>query len=79
MNMPSSGILSIGEVNALASEQFEWLFGNAIEHCPEAARQVALARPFRRVDDMKIAFDDYLDGLEENGRLILKLHVRRLV
>ena len=66
--MPSSGILSIGEVNALADEQFEWLFCNVIEHTPEAAREVALKKPFDNLEHLKKAFYDYLDGLESYGK-----------
>ncbi|XP_015113383.1 2-oxo-4-hydroxy-4-carboxy-5-ureidoimidazoline decarboxylase [Diachasma alloeum] len=62
--MTGAGVLSIREVNALEIEQFEWLFGNVIEHCPEAARAVALQRPFATVRGLKRAFCDYLDGLD---------------
>ncbi|XP_011297337.1 2-oxo-4-hydroxy-4-carboxy-5-ureidoimidazoline decarboxylase [Fopius arisanus] len=66
--MVGGGVLSIREVNALEIEQFEWLFGNIIEHCPEAARAAALQRPFRRVVDLKIAFCHFLDGLDTRGK-----------
>lgn len=65
--MESKGILSISEVNALPVENFEWFFGNAIEHCPEAASTVAEKRPFSSSEDLKSAFDDYLDKLENAG------------
>ncbi|XP_043267775.1 2-oxo-4-hydroxy-4-carboxy-5-ureidoimidazoline decarboxylase-like [Venturia canescens] len=68
MSMNSSGIFSIGEVNALAVDQFDWIFGNIIEHCPEATRKISARRPFKRVEDLKIAFDNYLDELEETEK-----------
>lgn len=75
--MPVGGILSVLEVNALPSEQFEWIFGNVVEHCPEAASWVASKRPFNSVDSLKNAFDDYLDSLNTSGEKIsLKLKER---
>lgn len=65
--METGGILSVLEVNALPGEQFEWLFGNVIEHCPEAARWVASKRPFLSSEALKNAFDDYLESLDEKG------------
>ena len=65
--MSTGGILSVTEVNALPSEQFEWLFGNVIEHCPEATKQVASKRPFASCEALKSAFDNYLDKLEICG------------
>ncbi|XP_012264997.1 2-oxo-4-hydroxy-4-carboxy-5-ureidoimidazoline decarboxylase-like [Athalia rosae] len=72
--MPTSGILSILEVNALPTEQFEWLFANVIEHCPEAARSVASKRPFSSAQALKTAFDDYLDSLttSEKENVLIK-------
>ena len=66
--MSTGGILSITEVNALPSEQFEWLFGNVIEHCSEAAKQVASKRPFSSCEALKTAFDNYLEKLEIYGK-----------
>ncbi|XP_063989164.1 rhomboid-related protein 1-like isoform X2 [Diachasmimorpha longicaudata] len=66
--MTGGGVLSIREVNALEIEQFEWLFGNVIEHCSEAARAVALQRPFATVRGFKKAFGDYLDALDIYGK-----------
>lgn len=72
--MQGGGVLSIREVNAQQIELFEWLFGNVIEHCPEAARAVALKRPYSTVKDLRKAFCDYLDGLDANGETNLKFH-----
>lgn len=66
--MSSSGILSISEVNALPPEQFEWLFGNVIEHCTEAALYVASMRPFASVMILKKCFNDYLDNLNSTEK-----------
>ncbi|XP_053984033.1 2-oxo-4-hydroxy-4-carboxy-5-ureidoimidazoline decarboxylase-like [Hylaeus volcanicus] len=62
------GILSISEVNALSPEQFEWLFGNVVEHHPNAAQQVASMRPFTSVRHLKNSFYEYLEKLDSNGK-----------
>jgi 2-oxo-4-hydroxy-4-carboxy--5-ureidoimidazoline (OHCU) decarboxylase len=66
--MTSQGILSINEVNSLPVENFDWLFGNVIEHCPEAAPIVATKRPFCTSEELKQAFDDYLERLDTSGK-----------
>lgn len=66
--MTSKGILSISEVNALPTENFEWLFANVIEHCPEAAPIIANRRPFSSIEDLKKAFDEYLEKLDTSGK-----------
>lgn len=66
--MSGGGILSITEVNALPNEQFEWIFGNVIEHCPEAAKYVFNHKPFLTCETLKSAFDDYLDKLDIHGK-----------
>lgn len=65
--MSSGGILSVNEVNALPNEQFEWIFGNVIEHCPEAAKRVFLEKPFLSCEALKCAFENYLDTLDLHG------------
>ncbi|OXU29159.1 hypothetical protein TSAR_006561 [Trichomalopsis sarcophagae] len=73
--MTSKGILSISEVNALPAENFEWLFANVIEHCPEAAPIVATKRPFSSTEDLKRAFDEYLEKLDTDEKeLVLLKH-----
>ncbi|XP_076245467.1 2-oxo-4-hydroxy-4-carboxy-5-ureidoimidazoline decarboxylase-like [Calliopsis andreniformis] len=62
--MYSGGILSISEVNALCSEQFEWLFGNVIEHYPDATQHIAFMRPFPSVKNLKMCFYEYLENLD---------------
>ncbi|KAJ8675275.1 hypothetical protein QAD02_011061 [Eretmocerus hayati] len=66
--MPTKGVLSINEVNALPEENFEWLFANVIELCPEAAPIVAAKRPFSSSEDLKKAFDDYLEKLDTHEK-----------
>ncbi|XP_015606082.1 2-oxo-4-hydroxy-4-carboxy-5-ureidoimidazoline decarboxylase [Cephus cinctus] len=66
--MSAGGILSIAEVNALPLEQFDWLFGNVVEHCPEAARAVVSKRPFVNKEALKKSFDDYLENLDDTGK-----------
>ncbi|XP_014211562.1 2-oxo-4-hydroxy-4-carboxy-5-ureidoimidazoline decarboxylase-like [Copidosoma floridanum] len=73
--MSSKGILSITEVNALPVENFEWLFGNVVELCPEAASSAAKKRPFLSTEDLKRAFDEYLDKLDNSEKeLVLLRH-----
>ncbi|XP_058788583.1 2-oxo-4-hydroxy-4-carboxy-5-ureidoimidazoline decarboxylase-like [Phymastichus coffea] len=73
--MTSKGILSISEVNALPEENFEWLFGNVIEHCPEAAAAVAAKRPFSSSEDLKKAFENYLEKLDTSDKeMVLQKH-----
>lgn len=67
--MNSKGILSVNEVNALPEENFDWLFGNVIEHCPEAAVAVAAKRPFSSPEELKKAFEDYLEKLDISGEI----------
>ena len=69
ITMALQGILSINEVNALPVENFEWLFGNVIENCPEAAPVVAVKRPFLSCEDLKKGFDEYLEKLNFAGKL----------
>lgn len=66
--METGGVLSVLEVNALPSEQFEWLFGNVVEHCPEAARWVASKRPFLSAELFEKSFDDYLGSLSQSEK-----------
>ncbi|XP_017764491.1 PREDICTED: 2-oxo-4-hydroxy-4-carboxy-5-ureidoimidazoline decarboxylase-like [Eufriesea mexicana] len=62
--MYSGGILSMSEVNALTPEQFEWLFGNVVEHYSDIAQYVARMRPFTSVKSMKKCFYECLDKLD---------------
>lgn len=71
--MSGGGILSITEVNALPNEQFEWIFGNVIEHCPEAAKYVFNHKPFLTCETLKSAFDDYLDKLDIHEKEVILL------
>jgi len=73
--MSPKGILSINEVNAIPVENFEWLFGNVVEHCSEAASYAATKRPFVSIEDLKKAFDEYLDKLDTSEKeLVLLKH-----
>ncbi|XP_051160647.1 2-oxo-4-hydroxy-4-carboxy-5-ureidoimidazoline decarboxylase-like [Leptopilina boulardi] len=71
--MSAGGILSITEVNALPNEQFEWIFGNVIEHSPEAAKHVFSEKPFSTCETLKSAFDNYLDKLNIHDKEIILL------
>ncbi|XP_014224604.1 2-oxo-4-hydroxy-4-carboxy-5-ureidoimidazoline decarboxylase-like isoform X2 [Trichogramma pretiosum] len=74
MIMTSRGILSIHEVNSLPDENFEWLFHNVIEYSPEAATAAVNKKPFSSTEDLKKAFDDYLDKLDMSEKEIILLH-----
>ncbi|XP_015429691.1 PREDICTED: 2-oxo-4-hydroxy-4-carboxy-5-ureidoimidazoline decarboxylase-like [Dufourea novaeangliae] len=67
-------ILSISEVNALTPKQFEWLFGNIVEHYPDVTQYVASVRPFVLVKNLKKTFHDYLDTLHtvEKKNILLR-------
>ncbi|XP_047989266.1 2-oxo-4-hydroxy-4-carboxy-5-ureidoimidazoline decarboxylase-like [Leguminivora glycinivorella] len=68
-------LITVSEVNNLSEEQFEWMFGNVIELCTEAAGRVKTKRPFASVDELCEAFAKYLDEISENEKLVvLKLH-----
>ncbi|CAG9792033.1 unnamed protein product [Diatraea saccharalis] len=70
-----TSLINISEVNKLTSEQFEWMFGNVIELCTEAAANVHKKIPFGCVAEFCDAFHQYLDDLPMEGKLvILKLH-----
>lgn len=67
--MYSGGIFSITEINALYPEQFEWLFGNVIEHYPDAIQHVTSMRPFTSVENLKNTFYEYLEKLDLSGKI----------
>lgn len=56
------------DVNALNSDCFIKLFGNVVEHYPAAAIGILKNRPFNSADDISEAIDNYLDGLNVNGK-----------
>ncbi|XP_028158073.1 2-oxo-4-hydroxy-4-carboxy-5-ureidoimidazoline decarboxylase-like [Ostrinia nubilalis] len=67
--------IRVSEVNKLDGEQFEWMFGNVVELCTDAAAQVQKKRPFQDVAELCKAFEEYLDNLSiEEKVVILKLH-----
>ncbi|XP_075983776.1 2-oxo-4-hydroxy-4-carboxy-5-ureidoimidazoline decarboxylase-like [Anticarsia gemmatalis] len=67
--------LSITDVNKLSNEQFETIFGNVIELCPDGAVQVKNKRPFSNVSDLCDAFQTYLEEINVEDKLVvLKLH-----
>ncbi|XP_038213157.1 2-oxo-4-hydroxy-4-carboxy-5-ureidoimidazoline decarboxylase-like [Zerene cesonia] len=67
--------VTISGVNSMADDQFEWVFGNVIELCADAAVQVKKKRPFNNLADLCAAFHKYLDDLSVEGKLqILQSH-----
>ena len=71
--MSNKGSLSLNEVNNLPTESFEWLFSNVIEHSPEVTKFLVLKRPFLSVDHLKKLFDDYIDQLDDFGKISYSL------
>ncbi|KAL0839637.1 hypothetical protein ABMA28_016308 [Loxostege sticticalis] len=70
-----TSLIRISEVNKLDKEQFEWMFGNVVELCTDAAAKVQKKRPFKNVEDLCNAFHEYLENLSiEEKLVILKLH-----
>lgn len=59
--------LSLDDVNNLPSNDFIMIFGNIIERYPIAAIKILKFRPFRKVEDLISAFQNYLDTLNESG------------
>ncbi|CAK1551860.1 unnamed protein product [Leptosia nina] len=67
--------VSVAEVNSMSNDQFEWVFGNVIELCKDAAVRVKKKRPFNGLTDLCAAFHKYLDDLSvEEKQVILKSH-----
>lgn len=61
--------LSLEEVNNLPSNDFIKVFGNIIERNPIAAIKILKFRPFRKVEDLISAFYNYLETLNNIGKL----------
>ncbi|KAK0082294.1 hypothetical protein PV326_007256 [Microctonus aethiopoides] len=73
--MASRQLLTIEEVNALKVEDFELLFRNIIECCPEAAQEIGLKRPFNTIVEFEKSFHNYIDNLDDIAKeILLKKH-----
>lgn len=70
-----TSLIRISEVNKLDKEQFEWMFGNVVELCTDAAAKVQKKRPFKNVEDLCNAFHEYLDQLSIEGECCKKMFV----
>ncbi|XP_049864979.1 2-oxo-4-hydroxy-4-carboxy-5-ureidoimidazoline decarboxylase-like [Pectinophora gossypiella] len=67
--------INIEQVNGLEDKQFESIFSNVIELCPDAAVQAKKSKPFDSLSAVARAFNKYLDNLSVEGKItILKLH-----
>lgn len=58
----------LSEVNNFTEEEFVEIFGNTVEHCPDAAKHAFTKRPFKMVQDLVNAFHDFLNGLSVEGK-----------
>lgn len=65
------GILNIGEVNGLDTEQFVWMFGNVVESYKDAATSVAEKKPFRNVNHLCKLFSEHLENLPREGNIFI--------
>lgn len=70
-----TSLIRISEVNKLDKEQFEWMFGNVVELCTDAAAKVQKKRPFKNVEDLCNAFHEYLENLSIEGECCKKMFV----
>ncbi|KAL1489892.1 hypothetical protein ABEB36_013820 [Hypothenemus hampei] len=67
--------LTIQEVNNLESDRFIKIFGNIVEHCLAAGIRILKHRPFKCIDDIVKAIDNYLDSLKDEEKIqILQLY-----
>lgn len=60
--------LGVKDVNALTSDGFIKLFGNIVEHYPQAAIGILKARPFHSADHICESVGIYIDNLSTNGK-----------
>lgn len=60
--------LAVKDVNNLSSDLFIKIFGNVIEHYPQAAIGILKNRPFHSLDDICNAVGAYIDGLPLSGK-----------
>ncbi|KAJ2950590.1 hypothetical protein O0L34_g8841 [Tuta absoluta] len=67
--------INIEQVNDLDKDEFDKVFSNIIELCPDAAVQVRKRKPFDSLFSLATAFNKYLDDLSEQEKVtVLKLH-----
>lgn len=64
--------LTVKDVNNLTSDGFIKLFGNVVEHYPQAAIGILKNRPFNSGDEICKAINGYIDNLSLNGKLPLQ-------
>lgn len=57
----------LSKVNSMTDDKFEWIFGNVIELCSEAAL-VTKKIPFITISDLCAAFHKCLDEFSVEGR-----------
>lgn len=62
--------LTVKDVNTLTSDGFIKLFGNVVEHYPQAAIGILKNRPFHSENQICKAINAYIDNLSLNGKLL---------
>lgn len=63
--------LTIEDVNQLDSENFVKLFKNVVELWPEASKSVEVKKPFTNLNDLVRSFQDYLENLSVNNKIVI--------
>ncbi|XP_055303619.1 2-oxo-4-hydroxy-4-carboxy-5-ureidoimidazoline decarboxylase-like [Sitodiplosis mosellana] len=67
--------MKIADVNELLDEEFEELFKNVVELFPKAAKTVVLQRPFDSLNELTVAFNNYLENLDVAEKIaVLQSH-----
>lgn len=67
--------MKISDVNELSPKKFEEVFENVVELWPKAAEVVAAQRPFAGLNNISLAFNNYLENLSVNDKVaVLQSH-----
>lgn len=65
---------SIDHLNQIPAIEFQQIFGNVIDNCPQAAIEISSKRPFRDTNDLVEHFENYLTDVDvESKEKILQL------
>lgn len=67
--------MKISEVNQLLDQDFVEVFKNVVELYPKAAQSVVLQRPFANLNELIVAFNNFLENLQVSEKVfILQSH-----
>jgi 2-oxo-4-hydroxy-4-carboxy-5-ureidoimidazoline decarboxylase len=70
-SVPTQARISLSEINTIPREEFVFRFSEILEHSPQFAERVSLARPFSTVDDLHAAFASEVDRAPHEEKLAL--------